>query len=120
MAMRLMGWLNVTLVAACLALGACDSGDKIDTSKLEKSFSSAQPASKSAVDEVKAAVSAKDYAKAGAALQRLASGANLTPDQKQAIADVSDQVRKMVSEKAKEAAKEGEKALGDVQKRISN
>lgn len=103
----------------CLSLGACDSGEKIDTSKLEKSFSSGQPAAKSAVDEVKAAVSAKNYAKAGAALQRLAAGANLTPDQKQAIADVSDQVRKMVSEKAKEAAKEGERALGDVQKSLS-
>jgi hypothetical protein len=110
----------MSVVAMCLALGACDGGNKIDTSKLEKSFSSSQPAAKSSVEEIKAAVAAQDYAKAGAALQRLASNANLTPDQKQAVEDVSVQVRKMVSEKAKEVAKESEKTLGDVQKRLSN
>jgi hypothetical protein len=117
---RLFGWMSVSLVAACLALSACDNGDKVDTSKLEKSFSTSQPAVKSAVDDVKAAVSAKDYAKAGAALQRLAASGNLTADQKQAVEDVSGQVRKLVEQQAKDAAKAGEKALGDVQKRLSN
>ncbi len=110
----------VPLIIMCVALGACDSGDTIDTSKVEKSFSSAQPASKQAVDDLKAAVAAKDYAKAGAALQKLAASANLTPDQKQAIQDVTAQVTKKVSEKSKELAKEGEKAVGDMQKRLSN
>jgi hypothetical protein len=104
----------------CLALAACDGDGKVDTSKLEKSFSSSQPAAKSALDDVKGALAAKDFAKAGAALQRLASSANLTAEQRQAIEDVSAQVRKLVSEKANEIAKEGEKALGDVQKRLSN
>jgi len=112
--------MSVPLIAVSLALGACDSGDKIDTSKLEKSFSSAQPASKSALDDVKTAVQAKDYAKAGAALQRLASISGLTPDQKQAVEDVTAQVKEKVAQKAKEVAKEGEKALGDAQKRLSN
>ena len=117
--MRLFGWMSVSLVAACLALSACDSGDKVDTSKLEKSFSTSQPAAKSAVDDVKAAVSAKDFAKAGAALQRLGTSGSLTPEQKQAIEEVSVQVRKLVEQQAKDAAKTGEKALGDVQKRLS-
>ena len=118
--MRLIGWMGVPLLAMGSALGACDGGDKVDTAKLEKSFSAAQPAAKSALDEVKAAVAAQDYAKAGAALQKLATASALTPDQKQAIEDVTAQVRKLVAEKAKDAAKEGERALGDVQRRLSN
>jgi len=118
--MELSRWLGVPLIAMSLALVACDSGDKIDTSKLEKSFSNAQPASKSALDEVKTAVSAKDCAKAGAALQKLASSTGLTPDQKQAIENVTAQVREKVAQKAKEAVQEGKKATDDLQKRLSN
>jgi hypothetical protein len=118
--MRQAAWIGVPLVALCLGLGACDGGDAIDTSKLEKSFSIPQPASQQALDEVKAAVAAKDYAKAGAALQKLAGTVSLTPEQKQAVQDVANQVKDKVAQKAKEAVKEGEKAMGDVQKRLSD
>jgi hypothetical protein len=118
--MRLTKWMSVPLFVMCFAVGACDSGDKVDTSALEKSFSSAQPASKTAVDDVKAAIAAKDYAKAGAALQKLASGASLTPDQKKAVEDLAGRVKEMVTQKAKDVAKEGDKAIEDVKKRLSN
>jgi len=113
-------WMGALLVAMCLTFAACDGGDKIDTAKLEKSFSAAQPAGRQAVEDFKAAVAARDYAKASAALQKLAAGSALTTDQKQAIQDVSAQVAQKAAEIAKQVAKEGEKALGDVQKRLSN
>ena len=108
----------MALVAVCLTLGACGKSDQVDTSKVEKSFSSAQPASKSAVDELKAAVAAKDYAKASAALQRLASSAKLTSDQRQAVDDVASQLKKKITEQAKQIAKDTDKALDDVQKQL--
>ena len=116
--MRRVGWLSIALVAVCLTLGACGKSDKVDTSKVEKSFSSAQPASKSAVDELKAAVAAKDYAKASAALQKLASSAKLTSDQRQAVDDVASQLKKKITEQAKQVAKDTDKALDDVQKQL--
>lgn len=117
--MKLLKLLGIPFLAAGLLIAGCDSGDTIDTSKLERSFSNAQPASKSAIDELKAAVAARDYAKAGAALQKLGASASLTTDQKQAIADVSAQVKAKVTEQAQSAAKEGQKAVDDMQKRLT-
>jgi len=122
--MRCVGWMGVPLLAMALALGACDSDKKIETSRLEKSFSGAGPASKSAIDDLKGAIAAGDYAKAGAALQKLASNVNLTPDQKKAVDEMAVQVKDLFVQKAedvaREAVKEGGKAIEDVKKRLSN
>ena len=128
--MRLMrgvgrvGTMCIALIAIGAGLAACDDGKKIETSKLEKSFSSAPPASKSAMEDLKSAITAEDYAKAGAALQKLASSVNLTPDQKKAIEDMAAQVKDVFAQKAKDVAKEvvkeGEKAFEDVKKKLSN
>lgn len=119
MKMRRVGWLNVVLIAVCLALGACGKSDQVDTSKVEKSFASAQPATKSAVDDLKAAVAAKDYAMASAALQKLASSAKLTSDQRQAIDDLAAQLKKKIAEQAKQISKDANKALGDMKNQLS-
>lgn len=107
------------IIALPLGVAACGNGDKVDTSKLEKSFAAAQPSAKSAADSVVSAIESKDYAKAGAALQTLAAHAGLTPDQKAAIQDVSKQLTQRIEQQAKDTAKQGDKALGDLKKQLS-
>ena len=115
-----LGRLLIALVVALpLTISGCGGDEKVDTSKLEKSFSTAQPSTKSAVDSAVAAIKSKDYAKAGAALQMLAAKSGLTPDQKAAIQDVSKQLTQRIEQQAKETAKQGEKALGDLKKQLS-
>jgi acyl-CoA reductase-like NAD-dependent aldehyde dehydrogenase len=111
-------WLAGSLLVVSLALAGCGDGD-VDTSKLEDSFSSSQPARKSAVDNVVSAIKSEDYAKASAALGRLAASTNLTAEQKKAIQDLASQLREKITQTAKEAAKDGGKAIEDMQKRLN-
>ncbi len=111
-------WLAAPILIVSLALVGCGGGD-VDTAKLEESFSNAEPAKKSAVDEVVSAVKAGEYAKAGSALGKLASRAKLTPEQKQAISEISAQIREQITQMAKDVAEKGDKALGDMKKSLS-
>ena len=121
--MRTFGASTAVLVILCGGLAACDEPAKVETSKLEKSFATAPPASKSAMEDLKTAVAAGDYAKAAAALEKLASNANLTAEQKKAIEDAAVQMKDALVQTAKgvakDAMKEGEKALEDVRKQLT-
>jgi hypothetical protein len=101
----------------CVAVG-CAKKEQVDTAKLEASFSTAEPASKSEVDKVVASVKSQDWAGATASLQKLAADAKLTETQKQAVKDTLEQVGKVIKDTADKAVGEANKALGDAQKSL--
>lgn len=106
----------VVSVSALVLLGCSKSG--VNTSKLESSFKSAEPAAKSNVDAAVTAIKAGNYAEALAKLQAAAAQAKLTPEQRQAIQDVIEQVQKQLAAKAEQMKKDAGKALGDLQKSL--
>ena len=85
--MNFVNWLAVPMLVFALAVTACGDDGQVDTSKLEDSFSSVKSTSKGAADDIVSALQSEDYAKAGAALKRLAGQANLTSEQKEAIGE---------------------------------
>lgn len=108
-------WCCASLV---LALVGCSKKSEVDTSKLETSFASAEPATKSQSAKVVDAVKSADYSGALASLKSLAGDAKLTPDQKAAIQDVTDQIQKLLKDSASKAAEGGQKALDDAKKAL--
>ena len=82
----------------------------MDTSSLEKSFKSTEPATQSAADKAVAAIKSADYAGALTELKALAGKAKLTPEQEQAIKDVMAQVQKAITDAAGKAAGDASKA----------
>ncbi len=116
--MNFVNWLAVPMLVFALAVTACGDDGQVDTSKLEDSFSSVKSTSKGAAYDIVSALQSEDYAKAGAALKRLAGQANLTSEQKEAIGDLMSQLRERVTQVAEDAVKDGEKALGDLKKSL--
>ena len=104
--------------AFAIFLGACAKKSEVDTTKLETSFASAEPADKSQSQQIVSSVKAGDYTGALASLQKLASQAKLTPEQKDAIKDVTEQVQKQLGAAIEKAAEGGQKALNDLQKSV--
>ena len=116
--MRHLLWTLSALTAAALVLNGCGSKSSVDTAPLEKSFASADPASKTTADQAVSAIKSSDYPGAMAQLQKLAGQAKLTPEQKQAVQDVLAQVQKQLTDSASKEGKDAEKAAGDLQKSI--
>lgn len=106
------------LLSGLLLVCGCAKKSEVNTTKMEQSFASAEPTSKSEADKAVASIKAGDYQGAIGSLQRLASQAKLTPEQKDAVKDVIDQVQNKLQEAVKEAGKNTEKALDDVKKSI--
>lgn len=110
--------LTVAVAGLALALAACNkSNDSVDTGKLEKSFSSADPQQKSAVDKVVSSVRSKDYAGAMNELKQLTANAKLTPEQKQAIEDTFKQLQNEITETAKKVADDAREGLNKALKK---
>ena len=101
---------SLCLVLALAATG-CAKKEKVDTAKLQSSFKSAEPAQQNHVDKVVSAINAGDYKSAFASLQRLTGQANLTPEQKQVIRDVMEQVQKAMTDAAQKTAADLKKSL---------
>ncbi len=116
--MSKLSWLAAPVLILSLSLTACGGGD-VDTAELEESFSTAEPAKKSTMNDVVAAVKAGEYAKAGSGLKKLASRAKLTDDQKKAISNMMGQLKDQITQIAKDAAEKGEEALGNLKDRLS-
>ena len=112
-----IGTLTVLSVVA-LTLSGCGNKGAVDTAPLEKSFASAEPATKTSADQVVSAIKASDYAGAASQLLKLAGQAKLTPEQQQAVKDVLAQVQKQLSDFAAKAGKDAQKAAGDLQKSL--
>ena len=111
-------WILTAILAVSVVLLGCAKKSSVDTGKLESSFESAEPATKSKVDSAVSAIKSADYAEALASLQGLAKDAKLTPEQRQAITDVVGQLKKMVGDVANTTAEGAAKHLEDIQKSL--
>lgn len=108
--MKKIALVMVGVMAVSLALAGC--GKKgVNTSKLESSFKSAEPATQSDADKAVSAIKAGNYSEALTDLQRLAGKAKLTPEQQQAIKDVMAQVQQQITDAANKAAGDLKKSL---------
>ena len=107
----------VAILALALFVGCAKKGE-VDTAKLEASFSTAEPSTKSELDKAVAAVKQQDWPGATASLQKLAADAKLTDAQKQAVKDTMEQVANVIKETANKVAGEANKALGEAQKKL--
>ena len=105
----------VALVSSMM-LGCGKSG--VNTSKLESSFQSSEPAQKSTVDQAVDSIKVGNYQQAMASLQKVAAQAKLTPEQQQAINDVIAQIQKQLTATANKAARDAQKAATDMQKSL--
>ena len=84
----------------------------MSTAGIEKSFASAEATLKDAAAKATDAMKKGDYSGALKELQALAANVKLTDDQKKAINDVIEQVKKAVSDAGSKALGEAQKALG--------
>jgi len=116
--MKIHHLILVAITAAAFALGGCKKASGVDTSKLESSFTSAEPATQTSVDKAVSAIKSADYTGALAELKSLAEKAKLTPEQEQAIKDVVAQLQEMVADTAKQAGEKASEAVGDLQKSL--
>jgi len=116
--MKFSSWILTSAAASALLLSGCASKSSVDTAPLEKSFASAEPASKTVADKAVSAIKAGDYPGATAELQKLAAQAKLTPEQQQAVKDTLAALQKQLSDVAAKATKDAGKAVGDLQKSL--
>jgi hypothetical protein len=106
------------LMIVSLSFFGCGKKSGVNTSKVESSFSSAEPATKSDVQKAVDAAKAGDYAGALATLQKVAAKAKLTPEQQSALNDLVAQLQKQITAAAGKATEDAKKSLGDVQKSL--
>ena len=115
--MKLNQLILVAIMTVAVDLVGCKKSG-VDTSNLESSFKSAEPASQSSADKAVSAIKAGDYAGAMTELKSLGEKAKLTPEQQQAIKDMVAQLQQMVAGAAKQAGENASKAAGDMQKSL--
>ena len=60
--MKLVIWTLTALSVVALTLSGCGNKGGVDTAPLEKSFASAEPATKTGADQAVSAIKASDYA----------------------------------------------------------
>ncbi|MCX7848325.1 MAG: hypothetical protein N2595_09895 [bacterium] len=97
-------------IAMLLIVGCGQKG--ISTTRLERSFKGTEAQMQANVRAVVKALEAKDYAGAAAALERLGAQAKLTEEQRAAVEDLLEQVRKQIAAAVEEKAEELQKMLG--------
>jgi hypothetical protein len=114
---RLSFFFSSAVLVAALLLSGCggsdSSGGAVNTEKVESSFSGADASLKGSVDAIVAAVKAQNWSAASAEIQKLASNAKLTPEQKAAIDNLWEQVKARVSAAAAQAGDVANKAMKD-------
>lgn len=116
--MKRYAWILTTVMATALMFNGCAKKSSVDTGKLESSFQTAEPATKSKVDSAVSAIKSSDYSGAMASLQGLAADAKLTPEQKQAVSDVLEQLKTALANTANQAADGAKKAMDDMKKSL--
>lgn len=104
--MKPLHYLGALTAALAITVAGCSNDGSVDTSKVESTFSAAEPSAKAQVDQIVTAVKAGDFGAASAPLQALASNVKLTPDQQQAVKDLMAQVQDKLKEAAAKVADE--------------
>ena len=115
---RLAVWAVLLAVAISGGLMGCSrSGNTatVDPAPLERSFASAEGPVKAAADNAAELLRFGDHAAALAELQKLAAHPQLTAEQKQAVQQVMEQLKKVVKDATDKVATEANKALENVQ-----
>ena len=107
----------VMMAATMLGIG-CGKKNEVNTADLQKSFQTADPATRSNVDKAVDAIKAGNYPEATTFLQKAAAQAKLTPEQRQAVQDVMTQIQKQMSEMAGKAGADAQKAAQDAKKSL--
>ena len=110
--------LLVGLLVIAIPLIGCSKKSGVDTSNLESSFKSAEPATQSDINKAVSSIKAGNYSEAMAQLQSVARKAQLTPEQQQAIKETMASIQKLMAEMANQAAADTQKAAGDLQKSL--
>ena len=119
--MKMHSWILAVFTACAVVLTGCNKSGgtaSVDPSPMEKSFATAEASLKSAADTAVTAIKKADYSGALAELQKLAGNAKLTDDQKKAVGDIIEQVKKALADTAEKATGEAKKAVGDIQKSL--
>src|SRR5438093_11196660 len=117
--MKKHGLILVVAVAALFVWAGCEKKTNVDTSKMEKSFATAEPTTKSEADKAITSIKAGDYGAAVASLQQMAAKAKLTPEQEQSVKDVIAQLKNKLTDQVKQGGDDAKKGLGDLQKSVS-
>jgi hypothetical protein len=99
------------LLVIAVAVSGCSKKSGVDTSKLESSFKSSEPATQSDVDKAVASIKEGNYSDGMAQLQRVAAKATLTPEQKQAIKDTIAAIQKQMAQTANKSVEDLKKSL---------
>lgn len=90
------------------------TAQSIDTANLQTAFQTAPEADKTEVQNAIAAIKSGNYTVAMTSLQKVASNANLTPEQKSALQNIMNQVQA----KAVDLGKKALSTSGDLQKSL--
>jgi len=104
--MNMTKWIMICLLAVALAPVGCSKKDAqsgqpqavtIDVPKLRNAFASASPELKGMSDEaIKYVEFGRSYSKGLGLLDQLANAPGVTEDQKKVVAEVTEQVKKMM------------------------
>ncbi|MDB6123953.1 MAG: hypothetical protein JWQ71_2946 [Pedosphaera sp.] len=105
-------------MATLLVTAGCSKKSSVETAPLEKNFKSADSASKSVADKAVSEIKAENYGGALTELQKLGAQAKLTPEQQQAIKDVTAQIQQALVNAGKKAADDVSKSATDLQKSL--
>jgi hypothetical protein len=89
----------------------------VDTTKLEKSFDTAEPQQKSSVDKVVSSIRSKDYSGAMGELKQLTANAKLTPEQRQTIEDTLKQLQHEFTDTARKVADDAREGVNKALKK---
>ena len=114
--MRRCLWLPVVVLLGAMAVTGCARKNAVNTSKLEKSFQSADQKNKEYCDQAVSAAKSNDYTGTLTALHKLAGRAKLSSEQQLAIKDAIVQVQKTMTDMAKKASDDAQKAANDLKK----
>jgi hypothetical protein len=109
---------NLCVLAFLVCAAGCNKAENgVDTSGLEKSFSTAEPQQKSSVDKVVSSIRTNNYSGALSELRQLTTNAKLTPEQRQSIENTVKQLQNEATETAKKVAEDAREGLNKALKK---
>ncbi|MGO8931797.1 MAG: hypothetical protein ACLQU3_33500 [Limisphaerales bacterium] len=116
--MKTSRWIHSAIMALTLAMSGCSKQSSVDTALFVKTFKSAEATVQTSADKIVTAIKSGDHSGALAELKTLANNVKLSPEQQQAIKDVTAQVEKLVADAASKAAAEASQAVKDIPKTL--